>query len=187
MNTNSLISLAANIPTEVESIPLLLQILSISHADLQEINITEMENEADYALEHALETALTLLNSDQLTGSDLASASRLVADIWLPLEDIPGGTAREINVRSAEFLAASAPKTGIIAYPSDRAYSFDAVRTLVSSDDWKSRYLGALLAREQFAEKSNELLASLSNDPFEDEDGHFLVREAAGFKEDDEY
>ena len=185
MKPIELLSEAAEAEASADAIPLLISVLSISHDDLMMVDVSAMETEPDYAVEHALETALELVNSGDLAGDELAKVSRLTAENWLTLEEIPGGTPREINVRAAEFLTASCPKTGIIPYPEDHSFSLETVRDLLASDDWKARYLGALITREHFAEESATLLESLAEDPFEDEDGIFLVREAAGFSEDE--
>ena len=185
MKPAELLSQVAEVEASSEAIPLLIKALSISHDDLMRVDVSAMETEPDYAVEHALETALELANSGDLAGKDLAQVSRLAAENWLSLEEIPGGTPREINVRAAEFLTAVSPKTGTVPYPEDHPVSLETVRELLSSEDWKARYLGALLAREHFAGESAALLEPLSDDPFEDEDGIFLVREAAGFSEDE--
>jgi hypothetical protein len=185
MKTAELLSQVAEVEAASESIPLLVDTLSISHDELAKVDVSKMETEPDYAMEHALEVALELVNSGDLAGDDLVNVSRLVAENWLTLENIPGGTPREINVRAAEFLTTASPKTGTVPYPEDHPLSMETVRELLSSEDWKSRYLGALLAREHFADDSAALLEPLSQDPFEDEDGIFLVREAAGFSDDE--
>jgi len=135
--------------------------------------------------EHVLEVSLELVKSSQFTGDELESISSLIANIWFPLEKIPGGTPREINVRAAEFLTVSAKKTGTIYYPVKQPLNFENVQDLISSADWKSRYLGVLLAKDNFAEKSAKLLNTLSTDPYKDEDGFYLVREISGFKFED--
>jgi|GEM_PF-6504108 len=183
MRTTELLTQVSEVEATAEAIPLLIKVLSISHDDLMGVDVSQMETEPDYALEHALETALELVNSGDLTGNDLVKISRLVAENWLPLEEIPGGTPREINVRAAEFLTAASSITGTVPYPEDHPISLKTVRELISSEDWKARYLGALISRESFADKSASLLESLAEDPFEDEDGIFLVREAAGFSD----
>lgn len=185
MKTMQILSQVAEIESSPESIPLILRALAITHDELMNIDVSSMDSELDYALEHALETALELANSGDLSGKDLANAARFVSENWLTLEEIPGGTPREINVRAAEFLSAVSPKTGTIPYPEDNPFTIESVRELISSEDWKARYLGALIAKEHFPHESAELLESLSEDPFEDEDGIFLVREAAGFSDDD--
>jgi hypothetical protein len=183
MSNEELLNAAANIESNSESIPLLIKVLSISQDDLACVDVSEMETEPDYALEHSLEIALDLLQADELVGDDLEIVAKLAAKNFLTLEEISGGTPREINVRAAELLTASAAKTGTIHYPEDQPFSLDTVRNLTQSQDWKARYLGALIAREHFAEDSAEIVKQLSDDPFEDEDGIYLVREAAGFSE----
>ena len=58
----------------------------------------EMGEETDYVLESALEKAKEL-------AGELSDLKELVRNRYLLLDAIPNGTAKEINVRAAEYLA----------------------------------------------------------------------------------
>ena len=138
MKTIQTLSQVADIKSTPEAIPLILSALAITHDELMKVDVSSMDTELDYVLEHALETALELANAGDLSGKDLAKAARFASENWLTLEEIPGGTPREINVRAAEFLSAVSPKTGTIPYPEDNPFSVETVRELISSEDWKA-------------------------------------------------
>ena len=128
----------------------------------------EIGEATDYVLESALEHAKE--RADEL--SDLAE---LVRNRYLLLNAIPDGTAREINVRAAEFLA----KLNNGAEP----ISDEDLQTLSASESWQDRLEAAWTVRDRNDELASSIKESFSRDPFEDEDGCFLIREGVGFYE----
>ena len=70
---------------------------------------------------------------------------------------------------------------GVSVRPTD-----DELKAQLHSEDWKQRMLGARTVRALELEDEEELLAHLESDDFEDDNGFFLVREAAGFEEEND-
>lgn len=146
--------------------------------DLVETLAGEDGEEVDYQLEAHLE-ALT----DALAGGaaavekalgkrgksmkDLAEALRTV---WLE-GDVPRCGA-ELKVRAAEALGAWSAAV-------DEARS-DIVKRL-KSKRFEHRMWAARAVRAAGWDDAADVLAPLAEDPYEDDNGYFLVREAAGF------
>ena len=126
----------------------------------------EMGEETDYVLESALEKAKEL-------AEELRNLKELVRNRYLLLDTIPNGTAKEINVRAAEYLAQL--NNGI------EPISDKDLQLLSTSESWQERLEVAWTVRNRSDEVASSIKELFSNDPFEDEDGCFLIREGAGF------
>jgi hypothetical protein len=183
MNTTDLFLKALRVEPKKECIPLIIDILSISYKDLWNIDLGKLESPSDYCIEHVIETAHAILENGHFEKKQIEATSILLANLWFQLNEFPGGIHEEINIRSGEFLALAASLTKKIYYPEERPFNFDSVSILVASDNWRSRYLGALIAHDFFPAESHELLQNLSQDPYQDDQGYYLVRNAAGFRD----
>ena len=126
----------------------------------------EMGEETDYVLESALEKAKEL-------AEELRNLKELVRNRYLLLDTIPNGTAKEINVRAAEYLAQL--NNGI------EPISDKDLQLLSTSESWQERLEVAWTVRNRSDKVASSIKELFSNDPFEDEDGCFLIREGAGF------
>ena len=129
---------------------------------------TAIDLEADYLIEAMLEQASDVLLSDVGVGERIRS-------YWLATQHVPGGAAMEVVVRAAEFLAAQQAHLG---------FEFERVSELAASDCWRERLVGAWAVRDRSDAPSVELKAQLQRDRFQDADGIYLVREAAGWMEE---
>jgi len=83
----------------------------------------------------------------------------------------------ELLVRVAELMGT----LGTSVRPTD-----GEIAEQLHSADWKRRMLGARTVRALGLEDEKERLAHLEQDDFEDDNGFFLVREAAGFEEEED-
>ena len=61
--------------------------------------------------------------------------------------------------------------------------SDEDLQTLSASESWQDRLEAAWTVRDRNDELASSIKESFSKDPFEDEDGCFLIREGAGFYE----
>jgi hypothetical protein len=97
------------------------------------------------------------------------------------LDDVPGGTVRVFNVRSAEI---------ITSYNKLKGISYEELSALAVSCIWQECLVAGWTIRElcEDAPKgSQELIKRLAEDPFCDENGNYLVRESTGvYEEQDE-
>jgi hypothetical protein len=124
--------------------------------------------EADYLIEAMLERACEDLLSDSVIG-------QRVRDYWLEIQHVPGGSAMELVVRAAEFLAAQQAMLG---------FEFERNQALAASDCWRERLVSAWAVRNRSDSPSVALRDQLQRDQFQDADGIYLVREAAGWIEE---
>lgn len=94
-----------------------------------------------------------------------------IADYWLKLEEMPGGTVYEAVVRAAECLAAI-----------DRLSPLDmgTVESQVYDPDWRQRLVAAWTLRGDEEASSQSARDQLAADPYQDDNGLFLVREGVG-------
>jgi hypothetical protein len=88
------------------------------------------------------------------------------------LEGSVDGCGFEAKVRASEVLAEWSVRT---------QEPRSAVAKRLKSKRWEHRMWAARAVRRAGWEDADALLAPLENDPFEDDNGFFLVREAAGF------
>lgn len=148
--------------------------------DLVETLAGEDGEEVDYQLERHLEALTDALAGGAAavekalakrgkTMKDLAEALRKV---WLE-GDVPRCGA-ELKVRAAEALGAWSAASG-----EPRA---DIVKRL-KSKRYEHRMWAARAVRAAGWDDADAVLAPLAGDPYEDDNGFFLVREAAGFTE----
>ena len=129
----------------------------------------ECSETADYVIEKALEVAAENIDEN-------INLHDRVLDYWLQLKHVPGGTIYEIAVRCAEILAVSYRKKNI---------SEPALHELAESEDWRQRLIAAWIVREDDRPTAKALRVKFENDPFEDSDGVYLIREAAGHYDED--
>lgn len=139
-------------------------------ADWQDVEAEceEHGEEMDYLVEQALE-GLT-----KTPASSLPLADR-VAEYWLTLDDVNGSEPFEIKVRCAEFLAALNLHNNI---------PDDDLQNLADSDNWTDRLVAGWTARDRDDEFASKIKNQLLEDPFEDDNGIPLVREATGDYDD---
>jgi hypothetical protein len=119
---------------------------------------------ADYVVEKMLEVA------GASVGDFLELKSR-VEEYWLYLDHVPGGSPYEVAVRAAEFLAAYHKKQGL---------SDEVLQQMVNYEDWRQRLVGAWTIRDTEGDNAVARRAQLAQDPFQDDNGIYLVREGAG-------
>ena len=166
--------------TSITHLPTLLALLD---TDMKTFFVWEedgLDDSLDYLLEAVLEHVTVLLknNADEFrlevekNGMSMNSLMDVVRNEWLQLMEVPGGTAYEINVRAAEFLGECSKASG---------EALDMQIDRIKSDDWHIRMWGAQAIRAMKPPNADELLTWLQSDSFEDDNGNFLVREAAGF------
>jgi hypothetical protein len=160
-------------------------LIALLNTDMQTYTVWRddeaLESELDYCLEALLEHAASLLSCHKEEfmaslvgcGIDIDDFQNLIYDNYLQLEYCPGGgVPYEIKVRASKLLSECSKATG---------ESIDSLIELIESDDWHDRMWGAYAIRSIYPKKSKKLLAALKDDEFEDDNGYFLVREAAGF------
>ena len=140
----------------------------VLNADINDIIdiAEEFGEETDYIIESALEKA-------KENACELSDISELVRDRYLFLDAIPNGTAREINVRAAEFLAVMNNGADPI--------SDGNLQKLSVSESWQERLEAAWTIRDRSDKLALSIKQTFSKDSFKDEDGCFIVREGAGF------
>ena len=138
--------------------------------DCNEIaSIAEANGEsADYAIESIIEAAA---QREELLASEVAR----IRNYWMEITEVPDGTHFEIVVRCAEFIAKHRSVVGC---------EIDEIKNLANSGDWKDRLIAAWFVRDRSGDEEMAIKAQLENDPFEDDNGIFLVREGAGFQDD---
>lgn len=169
-----------NSEPEISHLPLLLALINTDMKTFSDWDEEGLDDSLDYLLEAVLEHLTSLLQNypdefrDEVETSliSLGSLMEIVRDKWLQLKDVSGSTAYEINVRAAEFLGECSRATGETP---------DVQFARIKSDDWHIRMWGARAIRAIDPPNLDEILASLQSDTFEDDNGNFLVREAAGF------
>ena len=93
----------------------------------------------------------------------------------MEITEVPDGTHFEIVVRCAEFIA---------KHKSLVECEISEIKNLAESSDWKDRLIAAWYVRDHGGEEERTIKTQLENDPFEDDNGIFLVREGAGYQED---
>lgn len=136
------------------------------------------ERELDYEVEARLESLEKALQDavgevqDALAelGSDMSDFGSRLEKRWL-LDEI-SGCGIEAKVRASEALAAWS-----VASEEDRKVTEGRLK----APRWERRAWAARTVRLARWKDADKVLASLKNDPFEDDNGYFLVREAAGF------
>jgi len=143
---------------------------TLLHLECEEIASLAEENgeTADYVIESIIEAAG---GREEL----LSTEKERIRNYWMELTEVPGGTHFEIVVRCAEFLAKQL---------GDADSDISEIRQLANSSDWKERLIAAWYVRDEEGDEETEIKDLLKNDPFEDDNGIFLVREGAGFQED---
>ena len=142
---------------------------------LVEASVEELDPAADQAgesLDYVLEAMLEAVASQPALLQTLQSR---IADYWLQLEAVPGGTHLEVVVRAAECLAAAHTAAGT---------GLDTLAAMATDPDWRQRLVAAWTLRERTEREAVRLRETLALDPFEDDDGAYLVREGAGVYED---
>jgi len=143
---------------------------NLMRLECEEIALLAEENgeTADYVIESVIEAAcereeLFLVLKDR------------IRNYWMELTEVPGGTHFEIVVRCAEFLA---------KYLGNAEPCLSDIRQLAISEDWKDRLIAAWYLRDEEGVEETRIKELLRSDPFEDDNGFFLVREGAGFQEE---
>jgi hypothetical protein len=127
-------------------------------------------DQTDYLIERFLEYAAENID-------EFANAKDRIEGYWLQVEDIPGGSHYEINVQAAEYIAAHNLKNQV---------SVEDLKLMSQSDDWRVRLVCAWTIRDMEGDIVSQIRDQFENDPFEDDNGLFLVREGAGFSDDDD-
>ena len=122
----------------------------------------------DYVIESIVEAAA---QREELLVSEVAR----IRNYWMEITEVPDGTHFEIVVRCAEFIAKHKSLVGC---------EISEIKNLSESGDWKNRLIAAWYVRDHDGDKERAIKAQLENDPFEDDNGIFLVREGAGYQED---
>jgi hypothetical protein len=136
------------------------------------------DEEVDYQLEAQLEALTDALAGNPVTlaaalkkrGKSLKDLGGALCKVWLE-GDVPRCGA-ELKVRAAEALGAWS-----IAVEESRA---DILKRL-KSKRFEHRMWAARAVRASGWDDAEDVLAPLAEDPYEDDNGYFLVREAAGF------
>lgn len=157
-------------------------VFELMQKDINELAEMVPDIELDYAIERIIEGMTALLSKDSLaffgtakkTGFDEEKIKDLFEQKWLMLEEFPSpGDQYEVIVRASEFLSEWSKATG------DKV---PVLKKRIESDDWRIRLWGARAIRAISPDNADELLEPLQNDPFCDDNGIYLVREAAGFE-----
>ncbi len=162
----------------VECVAALMADEALLEADLRalvEASVAELAPAADAAgesLDYVLEAMLEAVARQPTL---LASVRPRIADYWLQLDAVPGGTHLEVVVRAAECLATAHTASGT---------GLDTLEAMATDHDWRQRLVAAWTLRDRTDPDAVRLREGLALDPFEDDDGAFLVREGAGFDED---
>ena len=107
----------------------------------------EMGEETDYVLESAMEKAMEL-------AEELSDLKELVRNRYLLLDTIPNGTAKEINVRAAEYLA----QLNNVSEP----ISDKDLQSLSVSESWLERLEAAWTVRDRSDEVASSIKESFS-------------------------
>ena len=138
--------------------------------DCDEIaSLAEANGESpDYVIESIVEAAA---QREELLVSEMAR----IRNYWMEITEVPDGTHFEIVVRCAEFIAKHKSLVGC---------EISEIKNLAESSDWKDRLIAAWYVRDHGGEEERTIKTQLENDPFEDDNGIFLVREGAGYQED---
>jgi hypothetical protein len=151
---------------------------ALSGEDLLTLLNAEVEEISEAADEEGIMTDLSLeAMLEQLAGGEITEpiADR-VRNYWMQLDELPDGTPTfELIVRCAELLAKKNLQDGI---------TVAEISSLARSEDWKERLVAAWTARDQEGDEWQAIRESLAEDPFEDDNGIFLVREGAGSSAD---
>ena len=134
--------------------------------------VTQAADTVGESADYVLESALEKLADRQLDTDDIIERVR---SYWLRIEHVPGGTIYEIAVRSAEFLAAVHRRQGM----SERV-----LENWSTSPDWRERLVCAWSVRDATDPVSQSIRIQLAGDPFQDDDGIYLIREGAGHYDD---
>jgi len=146
--------------------------------DLVETLAGEDGEEVDYQLEQHLETLTDALGDGAPAvekalakcGKSMKDLAEALRTVWLE-GDVPRCGA-ELKVRAAEALGAWSAASG-----EPRA---DIAKRL-KSKRFEHRMWAARAVRAAAWDDAEDILAPLAEDPYEDDNGYFLVREAAGF------
>lgn len=170
---------------ESSMLPSLVALLQTSIKDMETwADDGELEDELDYHLERLLEHTEAIADTEpegfisSLKGLGLSPADivDMVSSKWLYLaDDISGITTKEIKIRAAELLGTLA-----VVIDEDEATQLERLK----SDKYEVRMWGARALRALQPDGLEDMLAALENDPYEDDDGIFPVREAAGFMDE---
>ena len=148
--------------------------------DMVEALAGEGDEEVDYQLEQCLEAlaeALTdgadaVVKALAKRGKSMKDLAEALRKVWLE-GDVPR-CGVELKVRAAEALGAWSAASG-----EPRA---DIVKRL-KNKRFEHRMWAARAVRAAGWDDADKVLATLAEDPYEDDNGYFLVREAAGFTE----
>ena len=137
----------------------------------------EGQEEIDFLLEGFLENLeQACVGSHEIPERLLFEIYEVLEEMWLTEPHQFGDwDGYELLVRVAELMGT----LGASVRPTNSEISEQ-----LHSADWKQRMLGARTVRALGLEDEKERLAHLEHDDFEDDNGFFLVREAAGFEED---
>ena len=138
----------------------------------------ELGEEVDYACESLLEQIEGHIA--EFTDADRDTIIDNIHRFWLKLDEVPGGTSSEINVRSAEVIA---------AYNKGKGITLDELAALVGSEVWQDRLVAGWTIRKMgdaVPEGSQGLRDKLVQDEYCDDNDIFLVRESVGVTDCDE-
>ncbi len=124
--------------------------------------------EVDYLVEKLLELAADDIPNFQDTKAH-------IENYWLKIDDVPGASFYEINVRSAEFLAAINNLNEI---------DTENLEAMSKSEDWRVRLVCAWTVRESESTSIDKIKERLAADDFQDDNGLYLVREGIGNYDD---
>jgi hypothetical protein len=146
------------------------QLFILLNTDAEEIS--EAANESGITLDLCLEAMLEQLANQEVTEP---TADR-IRNYWMQLDELPDGTPPyELTVRCAELLARKHLQDSTPA---------SIISGLSKSEDWKERLVAAWTARDESGPEWEAIREYLAEDSFEDDNGNFLVREGAGFRQD---
>lgn len=137
------------------------------------------EDSLDYLLEGALERLTNYFKTNEGVEAINDRLKEIIRKRLLFMDAVVfyqnGLCPQEIIARASECLGELSRVT---------SESIDAQLVRIKSGDWRERLWGARAIRSLGPVNAEDLLANLKDDPYIDEDGYYLVREAAGFPED---
>ena len=146
----------------------------VTHAELNSMLAASVDSFTPYAdaiaepVDYVVEALLERAASEPAAFVELRGR---IAEYWLKLEEIPGGTVYEAIIRAAECLAAI-----------DRLAPLDmeVLQSQSRDPDWRQRLVAAWTLRGDTEPESRAVRDLLANDPYQDDNGLFLVREGVG-------
>mgnify|MGYP001321167981 CR=1 FL=1 len=146
----------------------------VTHAEIKAMLSAPVESFVPSAdaiaesVDYVVEALLERTASEPAAFADLRGR---IAEYWLKLEEIPGGTVYEAVIRAAECLAAIDRLT-----PLDMA----VLQSQAHDPDWRQRLVAAWTVRGDTESESQAVRDLLADDPYQDDNGLFLVREGVG-------